>query len=362
MPVTILSRQVFQPATGEVINADGATNLAPYRLTGIGSSSYFGGGTTGNTAPKYSSSILGRLRASLAGTYGDAGSGLILANPAFRTNPTWDDRLGFGGSVSDVAAGWFDAACWEMADGAANYVTMTAVASAFTLHRIGTGAGVVKASIDGGSATVLSNTPNAGSGAAKLLTDTISAGSLASHTIKVWGEGGTVRLFGIESLTGTGRIIVDAGAISGKSMGQFVALTDETNGTYGLPMVDDRRGWVVLINLGANDWQSDTLLSLTTARLQTLCARVRAYGGIPVLHVQPIPSSSLQPGATTWEQHRAAMVAAAAAVSVRVIDHTYLWGATYEAGQAAGMYADTIHPSDAGAISLAAALRSTLGL
>jgi hypothetical protein len=78
--------------------------------------------------------------------------------------------------------------------------------------------------------------------------------------------------------------------------------------------------------------------------------------------IQPIPSPELQPASTTWEQHRANLVATGAKISAQAIDHGYLWGATYEAGKAVGMYADTIHPSDAGAASLASALRSALGM
>lgn len=141
--------------------AGGATNAAPVTLCAVGASSYFGGGAIGSTPPKSTTSVIGRLRAALASNYGDAGSGLVLANPAFLSNPTWDDRLGFAGTIRDVAAGWFGGACYELTKGAANYVQFTANAASFILHRIGTGSGVCKVSIDGGAAASLTNTPGA---------------------------------------------------------------------------------------------------------------------------------------------------------------------------------------------------------
>jgi hypothetical protein len=339
----------------------GASNAAPVTLCAIGGSSYFGAGVTGNTPPKHKTSVIGQLRTALAGTYGDAGSGLVLANPVFRTSPTWEDRLAFAGTIKDVKAGWFGAACYELASGRGNYVQFRADASSFVLHRIGTGSGVCKVSIDLAEPVILTNTPNPGKGAAKLLTDTVPTGSRGAHTLRVWADGGTVRLWGIEARTGSGRIIVDCGAISGETLGDFVN-SDEETGTYGLPMIDDRRAWIALIGLGANDWQLDTPMAVTAERMETLCARVKAQGGKPVIHIQPIPSPALQSGPTTWDQHRANLVATGSKISAQVIDHSYLWGATYEAGKALGMYADTIHPSDAGALSIANALRPALGL
>jgi lysophospholipase L1-like esterase len=339
----------------------GATNAKPVTLCAIGGSSYFGAGATGSTPPKHKTSVIGQLRTLLAGTYGDAGSGLVLANPVLRKNPTWDERFAFGGQITDVKAGWFQGACYELPAGPVNYVQFTATAASFVLHRIGTGQGACLVSIDGGAPSSLTNTPNAGTGAARLLTDTIPAGTLGAHTVKVWGEGGNVRLWGVESRTGTGRIIVDGGGVSGKSLADFVN-SDEADGTYGLPMVDDRGAWLALIGLGANDWQKDTPLAMTAERMEALCARVKARGGTPVIHIQPIPSPALQPAATTWEQHRENLVQTGARISVKVVDHSYLWGPTYDAGKAKGMYADTIHPNDAGALSLATALRSALGL
>lgn len=339
-----------------------ATTAAPLDILCPGSSSFYGGGS-GIADPRYSNSMLGKMRAALEADYGSAGTGYVAATAYVRANPSNDPRWGFGGTVTDQPYGWFTSSCYQVGSGSPNYVTFTATCTSFVLHRIGTSSGTCQVSVDGGSTQTLSNTPNSGTGAAKLLTDTVSAGALGSHTIKIWSDSGTVQLLGVEGRTGTGRIMVSSAAYPGKNFGQAFATNDETNGRWGQPLLDDRKAGIVLIGLGGNDWQAGQDMTQHKARLATVFARIRQQGGVPVLWIQPVPSSTLQAsGGPTWEQWRAAQVAQCADSAVQCIDHSYLFGATYEAGYAAGAYADTIHPSNSGAATLATAIRTALGI
>jgi len=88
--------------------------------------------------------------------------------------------------------------------------------------------------------------------------------------------------------------------------------------------------------------------------LTTIAHRITSDGGTVVLGIQPMPSPALQPpGEPSWDDYRAAVLALGNQLHCQVIDQSHLWGSDYSVGEAAGKYADPIHPSDAGARDIA---------
>ncbi len=347
------------------------------------SSSGFGAASTGSSSPKWLNSWPGRLRTALAATFGDAGTGYVPCSATVHTTPAYDPRWGFGGTVSDVSAGWHKAAAYRVAGGVSNYVefTPTAPVAEFWVHTLLGSSGYGWVSVDGVTVGSLRNQTGgtaptlereAGYHAGQCMTR-VPAGALGTHTLRVWGDS-TLTLLGVEGRNPGGGWIVDNPSMNGKSLSSLGVNgdgnDDEAGGTYGLPMLDSLCAMgpgPVLIGLSTNEWQgTDTAATLQT-RIGTAVARIAAAGREPVVYVQPQPSVSLQGGTMTYTDLVTAAHAAADAARVRCLDQWRLWAPTltdeaaiYSAGQGAGMYADTIHPSDTGAASIAAAVRTWL--
>jgi lysophospholipase L1-like esterase len=194
----------------------------------------------------------------------------------------------------------------------------------------------------------------------------VPAGSLAQHTIRIWGNGGTYTPWSIKGRTKAGTIEISNTAISGRSLGSFMGSgnNDETTGRFGLPFLDTLKSDVVVIALGVNDWQGSTPTATIKTYLNTLITRVKAYGGVPVLYVVPQPAVELQPsGGPTYTAYVTAFLEVAAASGTAILNHQKLWASDsvtnendiWLAGVALGKYGSTnpatagrIHPNDSG--------------
>lgn len=340
----------------------------------LGDSIAFGAAATGATPPKWLNSWPGKLRQMLDTTYGQFGTGVVIANSVLPGNPSWDPRWGFGGSVALTSWGFHKASVFTIAAGAANYVEFTTSASSFRTWVLAGTAGVVNVSIDGGATIVCRNVATGGTSPdierdtttrPDHIVTTIPAGTAGPHTIRIWGNGGDVNLLAVEGRTGAGGVELSNPSISGKSLTSLFGGSgnnDETTGRYGLPLVDTLRASLLIVALGANDWQGSATIANVKTWLNTLITRQQPNGGT-MLYLPPIPSSSLQPGGSpTWADYQAAFVDVAATRGVPFLDNTFLYGPDYASGNAAGKYADTIHPSDSGAADIAASVRSFLGV
>lgn len=354
------------------------------RVAVVHSSSGFGAAATGASNPKWLNSFPGRLRTTLAATYGDAGTGFVPATATVRATPAYDPRWGFGGTVTDTTLGWHRSACFRVAGGSGNYIefTPTQPVREFVVTTLLGASGFGRASIDGAAEVTFRNQVggtaptierSTGFHAGHVVTR-IPAPTLGVHTLRVWGDS-QLDVVGVEGRTGSGGFVVDNASVNGKSLGSLgaanSAANDETSGTYGLPMLDTLLALgpgPVLIGLTSNEWNGTTTTTVLRSRLDITIARVRAAGRDPFLYVQPQPDPSLQGGAMTYTEMRDVTLAAASAAGIPVLDQWRMWSSPTQAneatiyadGAAAGRYADTIHPNDSGAADIAASLRTFL--
>ena len=345
----------------------------------LGGSSGFGAAQYGATPPKWLNSYPGVLRTALATVYGDAGTGIVPANSVIRTGTGltngWDQRWAYTGTITDEALGWHKQSCFTLATGEA--VMFTSSCISFRAYLLSAAGGACQVSIDGTAVgTIRSDSAGAAPSLAPVstakanhLVTNIPAGALGSHTLTLAATTGPVRVLQVEAKTGQGRYVVDNPSFSGKSLstlGLSSGNNDEAGGLYGLPIVDlalaQGRG-VALLALGTNDWQAGTSIATVSTYLTTLVNRVKSVTGwTPIIYTQPQPSPTLKnTTGPTWTEYANLYQERAAALAVPILDHWRLWAgssvtdeqAIYNAGNALGMYADTLHPSDKGAASIA---------
>lgn len=366
----------------------GGTDGTPREVGFLGDSIAFGGGAYGSTAPKYLNSFVGRLRTALEPTYGSAGTGWVFANhalwPETDANRGWDPRLRVVGAVAKAPAGLFRHTCARIPAtrrGAtpSAYVELQAEGTTFSTLVVGQASGRSRqlVSVDGGKPLVLANVwrgsgspdvaPREGTAPRHLVTE-VPTGAPGTHTVRVWAEGGPVDLVALRADTGTGRLAVTSAAVSGESLATFCGpgADDETGGTTGLPYVDTLAFDLLVVELGANDYNAGRPLEETRALLVAVVQRQRARGGDVALVFPPISTPQLYPGngAPTYDAYAGMVGEVAAAEGAPFLDLTHVWGRTFEESAALRppRYADGIHPSDDGAADIAARCRTFLGL
>ena len=141
---------------------------------------------------------------------------------------------------------------------------------------------------------------------------------------------------------------------------------DETAGSTGLPFLDTLRFDVLVLELGANDYNAGSPLDTTQGYLEQVIHRQRAGGGDVALLFPPISSPRLYPGggAPTYDEYAARFAEVATRERCLFIDLTHLWGRTFDESDALRppRYADEIHPSDAGAVDIAGRCQVALAL
>lgn len=339
----------------------------------------------GSSTPKQDNSWVGVLRSALNGKYGSAGSGIVLANNDLPpSNLSWDGRMVNVGTMNEQTLGWYRTGDWQFDAGSGNYFQVTDIGTEAIITTFAKGSGIGQLSVDGGATQSFrlmatgGTTPNIdkepGYHSGHIVIR-VPLGTLGSHQVRLWGSGITFDAVTWEFRRGlsTGYIVSNA-SISGKAMGTLIT-SDETNGTYGLPLLDTamRQGvqGMVILALETNEWTGTATTAQVKSRLATGIARVKAGGYRPVVMVPPQPNPTLQGGSMTYTQMVTAVTEQCATDAVDLINLQKLWATNpaetnettmFNNGNAAGMFFDQIHPSDAGAISMAIAIMNFLGL
>lgn len=351
------------------------------RINIIGDSISFGAGTTGNTPPKYNSSWPGRLRARLNREFGDAGTGIVWANPDLLTQPTWDDRWDFGNATAGIFGPFRDGSVVVASGG--DPIEFTAVCESFVVHSLPGGSSWIRAYVDGVEQGTIRNVSSGTSGVtlpplysgSRVITP-VDAGALGEHTLRLEYIAGTFYLLGVEALQGGGGTwAVTTTAISGKSLsaGGFVTTNnDETNGFYGRPvMIDQPAGDITVVFLGFNDLQSGITAANIKLGLTNAVQRARASGtgpgsvpyanGDALLVIAPQTSNY---GSLPFEtDYRQMAYEVADEQNVALLDLSERWGA-YATSNGFGMFAagesPNVHPSDVGSQDIADAVHHAL--
>lgn len=354
------------------------------RIGIIGDSVEFGAAATGTSAPKYRTCWPGRLRKRIDEEFGEAGTGMVIANPAIRANPAWDDRWTYGSGVQDQSFGFHASSCFRLDGADANaWVEFTAICDEFIVYNLNDSGGFVRVSVDSGATKTLHNvfggSPtdyNYAEGYRQYhLTTTVPAGSLGEHTIRIWAGNANaaqdVFLIAVEGrVSGSGKIDVSNTAISSKSLASFgagtigAAANNETNGLFGLPMIDWMQSDLLVIALGVNDWQGNRSVAsvkeaLTAIIIRQRSAGVNPNGGGNYAGGDAILSWDAQPNATAlgkdpvlWEAYRQAYYEVADEQNCALIDFSVAWK-DFATANGLGLFADSIHPNDLGSANLA---------
>lgn len=352
----------------------------------VGDSIAFGAAGSGTTAPKYTTSWPGRLRALLAAQHGPAGTGIVLADPIIRANPTYDNRWTYAGTVTDLGFGFHAGANFRIDAVPGSYVELTATADEFTVYNAASAGGVINATVDGGVVKKLRNVFTGGAAVDidklagyKQIVTKVPAGAAGTHTLRLSPDtsNATFDLFihAVEARINTlGTFRVSNASINGKSLSTLfggVGKNDETNALYGLPMVDMLRADLLIIDLGSNDWLSSTPAAAAKAWLKTLLQRQRATGdngngstyanGDALLLWNPQPDlTALGLGTpSTWDAYREMFYEVADEENVPLLDLGQRWS-NYDTANAAGLFGDGIHPNDAGSLDIASAVHRAL--
>ncbi len=304
--------------------------------------------------------------------------------PTTALNRGWDPRLSVVGEVVKVDRGLFRRTCARIpAVGSGHepsaYVELTAEGPVFSVLALAgpAGTGYPLVSVDGGDPLRLSGgpqdarapdvAPRPGLHPGHVVTD-VETGGTGTHTVRVWARGGAVDLVALRASTATGRLVVTSAAVSGESLATFCGpgADDERGGAYGLALLDSLRADLLLVELGANDYNAARPLAPVRDDLVAVIERQRARGGDVALMFPPISSPTLHQGgdAPTYEEYASMFGEVAAEQQVPFLDLTHLWGATFAESQALrpARYADGIHPSDTGAADIAERCRAFLGL
>lgn len=359
--------------------------LARGHVAVLGDSIAFGAAATGTTPPKNQTSWPGRLRAILE-QQGRWGGGWVICNADVFNNPTWDTRWTFGpgvtaptGTGASGSFGFHRSATYLIPAG--GYVEFTDTMDKVQILTGQGSSGLYTVKIDGVSAGTAGN--GAGVGTIAKVTDTdatayapsqevtteIDCGTLGSHTVRIEApaESATYLLAIKPIVSGLGKIEVSNASISGKSLYSLwsasAAHNDETNGLYGLPMIDFLKADLLVCALGINDWQFPRTLAATQADLATLLARQTGSGNAPtgavkangdaILLWNPQPDTSTL-GLTSpdsWTAWHGGWYDSADAAGVPLLDLGERW-IDYATGNAAGLFADKIHPNDAGSLDI----------
>ena len=353
----------------------------------LGDSIPYGAAATGASNPKPENNYPGRMRAILAAEYGPTGGGFTLFDNNLFANPAWDPRLAKTGNVVTHTFGPFTSSTWR-ADGAdlSTYIDVTDVCSEFWIYSV-TGGGQFTVSIDGGATIALSNISSGVGGTIARESGyafsvplgvaqnvfRIPAGAIGQHTLRIRpSSNGSNDVFAIAiepRIPTPGTFRVGNMSISGKSLNTFIHADDRSgvgNPLYGLTWLDALRADLLLIALGINDWQGQRSLATIKSDLSMVIDRQRSAGstlgglhpnGDAILVWNPKPNTATLGGGAyvdpTWDAVRAVFYEVAIEKDVVLIDMGERWK-DFATANALGLFADTIHPGDAGADDIAA--------
>lgn len=375
--------------TWRAARAQATSGASTAHIAVLGDSIAFGAAAFGSTPPKNKTSWPGRLRAMIDADHGASGTGIIPMIPALLTNPTWSDDLTFGGSISGttVFLGFHANSTFEIS--AAEYIEVDHPdCDEFWIYALnGNNSSLNDVTVDGGAVGTVMNSIGSLSPTyaresgfhSSMIVTRVPAGSAGAHALRITrpaGATGVGYVIAIEARrSAAGRIRVSNLGYSSKSVLSFLTGNNEANGYVGLPLLDMTGADLLVMSLGVNDWQGQIATALTKTRIGSIITRQRETGvnagggakagGDVMLMWNPKPDTATLGGGAytnpTWDAYRAMFYELADEYDVALLDLGGSWK-DFAAANAVGMYADTIHPSDRGAMDIAAqAYRAIMG-
>jgi len=322
--------------------------------------------------PAHKNNWFGRMKNQIIRRYGESGTGIIMIDRIVRATPAFDARIAGSGVINDEPYGMFKMACAELsASGGARYY-LNSIGDTTRVYGLPAGSGINSAHRTGVIKTFANTTTppavnvNPIAGYQQLVTE-IPWGSVAESIVDL-GPANTgpvnanMHLLGMESLVKkNGTFRVSNISVSGQSINSLFAAggtNDETNGFYGLPMIDMVRADLLIVALGVNDWMGLVSVANIKTYLTTLIRRQRDKsagrpGGDILLVWNPQPNLMLltPPTQAPWADYRQAYYDVADAENVALVDLGLAWG-DFAKGTALGLFSDGIHPNAAGAADM----------
>ena len=353
----------------------------------VGDSIPYGAASTGATNPKHQKNYPGRVRSIINRTHGNAGTGFTLLDNDLFNNPAWDPRFvrsGLGWTAHTF--GPYALSCWRCDGGIDRYFEFTDVGTEFWFYTLASGA-PFQIQIDGAAPILMDGSKGGqvGSGVdaelgylngagSSINVNKIAMGALGTHTLRIipaTSDTNDLFLIAVEARVPTaGTFRVGNMSRNGAGTSTIVSSSDDANGTRGLPWIDSLRADLLVMALNTNDWQGQSPLVNFKGRVATIVNRQRQVGvsatgstyagGDAVLVLHPKPDVATLGGGAyinpSWDQYRAAMYELAEELDVCLIDFGDRWGGSYATANSRGLFADAIHPGDAGADDLAAGI------
>ena len=355
----------------------------------LGDSIPYGAGTGAVSSPKPQNNWVGRLRKQVVSRFGDSGSGIVFAEANKLTNPSWDPRWALTGDVTNFAMGLYKGCSFRVNSIAGSYIEFTDKADTFVVYNYGSNA-LNTVSVDGSTVGTIRNAGGSGGAASSIpkqagywvsqVVSEVSAGTYGTHTLRITPDTtvdtNDIFLGGIEARkTVNGTFRVTEAAKSSMSFADLFSRSgynDETNGIYGLPMIDMMRADILVLALGINDWNGSRTLADTKADVKAAIRRQRsttaasgtigqAAGGDVLLVWNPAPDmNTIGLTATAkYTDFRDMYYDVAREENCALLDLTDRWGG-YASGNGLGLYADGIHPNDSGSIDISSVVYRAL--
>lgn len=331
-------------------------------------------------SPKDSYNWPGNLRRRLAAEFGDAGSGIIIMDNDLVGNPTWDTRYSVSGTNSTISYGFYRDACRVLPPGTTSRIFVSAKFDELTVFSLPSSDTPLAKVWEGAFSKTIRNT--IGSGPTpdverqpdyKQIVSRVAFPSLATRTAAIdppTTGTGSMYVLGVEARINTlGTFRVSNASVNGVSLTSLYAgsgMNDETNGFFGLPMIDMLRADLLIIALGINDWQAKVTIATLKDMLRTVIQRQRSSGagraqGDVLLLWNPQPDiSTLQPtGGPTWEEYRQAYYDIADEQNCALLDMGLRYK-DYATGNSLGMFGDGIHLGSVGSVDIVPAIRRAI--
>lgn len=333
---------------------------------------------SGSSQPKWTRSIPGRLRALFDRRYGSAGSGVVVPWDTWFDTPADDPRLVKTGSHEKFLYGPHNLGAVRFLSASdTNYLEFTETCTSFVIYGL-SGGSRPRISVDGGADAYIAGSPNLdvsltdydpqpgyqSNGSSGQIVTVVPAGSLGPHTLRIKAPSNGANhcvVFGVEARTGVAGVRVSSMARPGIKSSSLVA-DDAANYLSGMACsLDAMKADVAVMNLSMNDFNMSEPVATFKANVLTAVARQRSSAtnkanGDVLLVLPAQPSYTLTPPITDYYR---AMYEVADEQNVALLDVAARWVDNASAASL-GWWADGVHPNDAGAADVAAAIFNAL--
>lgn len=376
------ARDRIRGIVAEVLSGNKQGHLAV-----LGDSIPFGAAEAGASLPKNVNSWPGVLRESLAGRFGNAGTGMTIAQHLLIANPEWDNHISSDGAQR-IGMGLHRTGVWKVPAG--ETTKFAADAPEFWVWNLSASGTKTKVHVNGLEVGRMRNVKSErsddadlpsedGYGGAQMMTR-VPAPDAGPNELTLEAAHGYLALLGVEGRVPTkGTWRVSNASVNGKALHSLFAgegYDDPENELYGLGMIDSLRADILVIALGTNDWNGGASKAEIKERLATVIERQRATGtssaggthagGDAVLVFNPQPSidafgypTYLDTAKASWGDIRSAFREVSKEQDCMLIDLGDLWGG-FARSDELGYMADDLHISDAGAQQIARAVEDAL--